>query len=94
MKPMQVREFTEEGVREFERILDEARNGHKIPDSLRNGLLESGGLARIIAPNIFASPARFASRLEAGNHLVRLLAPVKFFRIFSCCGIPKTCAPA
>ena len=76
MKDLQLRTFTDEGVREFERILDEARNGRKIPDSLRNGLLESGGLARIIAPNIFASPARFASRLEAGNHLVRLLAGV------------------
>ena len=70
MKPMQVREFTEEGVREFEQILDDARNGRKIPDSLRNGLLESG---YVLPSALRAAPARFSNRLGAGKSLVQLL---------------------
>ena len=76
MADLQLRSFDAEGIREFERIIDRARNGEKIPDSLRNELLESGPLTRVIAPRIRLSPIQFANRLEAGNHLVHLLTGV------------------
>lgn len=73
MRRMQLRTLTEDGMREFDRILDDARSGRKIPDSRIKGLLESGG---IISPDVFASPARFPNRLGAGKLLVPLLAKV------------------
>lgn len=76
MKDLQLRELTSEGIREFERMLDDMRNGNMIPDSIRNGLLESGQHTRVITPDIRATPARFANRLEAGKFFIRLLTGV------------------
>ena len=71
MMELQLRAFTNEGIQEFDRILDDAKNGIVIPDSRRSSLLDSG---RVIAPNVRAPSVHFQNRLEAGKALVRLLA--------------------
>ena len=71
MTELQLRAFTNEGIQEFDRILDDAKNGIIIPDSRRTSLLDSG---RVIAPDVRAPSVHFRNRLEAGKALVRLLA--------------------